>query len=996
MSDLSVFDFAPTPDRSATGTSLSVIDFEPQRLRASSFSHPVAPHHPNHARSVSKKHAKALIRQETALVVLKKLLHLLAELGLQHPIPLKTSSGLGGVGPASRLVVVHVCNTNDCVYLPPASSTSRTYEDDDNGGADPEDDSPETPLSDAWAALGDDTDSTSSGAAGVHRFHLPNYLSTLIDSSPPIPHLFGVIVELVKATCVKNVRVALQLEVVQLWPTGDPHNRNNTKERFTIGSLEWNLLLDHADYYISTSNSNDTRSTRVSPEALSGRNRIYPLVDVQELASGTGSTKKPRLSFSDSASDPTGATTSDEPLKAGLYVFLLPVLFPSHIPASVTSINGLFAHHLAVNVARVSEKMSRRTTVSAGFNLPMARTPPSLANSTADKPIYVNKTWNDALNYVVTFPRKYVALGSEHTVNLKLIPLVKDVIVKRIKFNILERITYVSRDLTREYDYDSEDPYNYRGSQRVRERVVPLCELKTKQKSPASGLGEPFKEVVIKCPDNNLLYSCYESEELYNDLDPLAKRGSEQLVMIASPLDINVALPFLTTRADKDFKLPAYEDYDDFIPGSPRRSSSHTRASSVLSNVCPSSPIIGSLETHISHMNGSSYLNTELDEDQLKLQSSEMMLEESQKINNYAAGYTSTAKALAPDSNFRHIQITHRLQICFRISKPDPNDNFRMHHYEVVIDTPLILLSARCNDDSTQLPRYNDIDTMLSPAELHGVNFKNPSFSGNGVSIARLDESNVEPLPSFEEATSTPASPMMRSVSVSEDGISRVLSITPSEPAPAYEEINTNLNPEEMINSLSIDDLVLDLPSPISGRRGSLIKTSLQNSFAQAGTVGSSIAGGRSDTNSSPAPSSKSEESENPRNELDEPNSIAVGSISSLGEDNSLELSSVRMPVKSGLEELSKSSTTGGLGMVADGDNASGISSGDDENSIVSLRADNSSLFTQDTTFAQRIPLLTVDSMESVPQYGAQCSTLDLMKGLTETLDKPVDMFHAY
>lgn len=985
MSELSAFEFPSILDRPVGGLNLSVIDTEPQRLRASSLSHPALSGLGRN--SVSKKHTKALIRQETASVVLKKLLNLLAELGLQLPIPLKTSGSLSGVGPASRLVMVHLCNTNDSVYLPPALSMSSSYEDEDNGSGNNLE-SPEA-TTDGWASTGDDSDSTCLSQAGVRPFHLPNYLCSPIDSCPPIPHLFGVIVELVKPTCVKNVRVELLLEVVQMWPTGDAHNRFQTKDRFTIGALEWNLLLDQADYYISTSNSNDSRSTRVSPEALSSRTRNYLLVDIQELAEGGGAKKKPRLSFSDSTSDPTGATTSNETLKAGIYAFLLPVVFPSQIPASVTSINGLLDHHLSVNVARVSEKIMRRSTVSADFNLLMARTPPSLANSTADKPIYVNKTWNDALNYVVTFPRKYVALGSEHTVNLKLIPLVKDVIVKRIKFNVLERITYVSRDLTREYDYDSEDPLNVRGCLKIRERVVPLCELKTKLKSLSSGLAEPFKEVVIKCPDNNLLYSCYESEELYNSLDPLAKRNFSELVMIASPLDINVALPFLTTKIDKSFK-PSYDETDNFLSVNTRRSSTYTRANSVLSAVCPSSPIIGSLETHISHINGSSYLNSDLDEDQLKRHSTEMMLEESNRDDNYAAGYTTTAKALAPDSNFRHIKISHRLQICFRISKPDPKDNYRMHHYEVVIDTPLVLLSARCNDESTQLPRYNDIGTSPSPAELRGVNFRNPSFSGNGVKITRLDGSNTEPLPSFEEATSSPTSPIMRSVSIGEDGVGSTLSSSPSDPAPAYEEVDTNYSAPEIASTLSIDDLVLDLSVPESIRRASLIKASLQNSFARSDTPRS-----RSGTNASLVPSSMSDESAAPREELDTLSFIVPGSILSSTDDDSLEFASMRLPVKSVSEVLGKTSNTGDLGMLADEDNSPEDSSNDDESSAKSLHADNASVFTQDTNFGQRIPLLTMETAESVPLYGGQPIGLRLIKGLTDTLDKPVDLYHA-
>lgn len=201
-----------------------------------------------------------------------------------------------------------------------------------------------------------------------------------------------------------------------------------------------------------------------------------------------------------------------------------------------------------MNFNKTSDKLNRKLKVSASYNVPMVRTPPNFANSIADKPIYVNRVWNDAVHYMITFPRKYVSLGSEHVINVKLVPLVKHVVVKRIKFNVLERITYVSKNLLKEFDYDSEDPYNLHPKSKenkVRERVVALCELKTKSKNSSSTVGDPYKEEVIKCPENNLLFSCYEPE---SDLNPRrrnqGKDNDKDKTMIASPLDINVALPF--------------------------------------------------------------------------------------------------------------------------------------------------------------------------------------------------------------------------------------------------------------------------------------------------------------------------------------------------------------------------------------------------------------------------------------------------------------------
>ncbi|EEQ39724.1 Arrestin (or S-antigen), C-terminal domain family protein [Clavispora lusitaniae] len=1011
MSDSSVFDFAPSSEHRNSLSNPSIIVSEPDsaynRLRASSLSMSNTSTR-SRSRSVSKKQAKELIRQETAGVVSKKLLTILHDLGLQQPIALKSTSGLGSTGPTSKSIKIHVSNSNDCLYLAPASSASFTYEDAENGGNDIEEDTDISFTGDNIPESLNGTDETDSDApanesssvldhTNLRPFNSPNYLCTKIDAHTPVPHVFGIIVELMKDICVKNVKVDLSSDVSLLWPTGEGHNRFNVKEKFKIGALEWNLSLQDADYYINTSNSNDTRFSHVSPNDLKRRTRKYKLANVHELAEGTdpiNTKKRSLLSFSEPSHD-SSSSSSFETHKAGLYVFLLPVLFPSHIPASVTSINGMLAHILNISVSRVSDKLIRRSNVIASYNLPMVRTPPSLANSTADKPIYVNRTWNDALHYVITFPRKYIALGSEHTVNLKLIPLVKDVIIKRIKFNILERITYVSRDMSKEYDYDSEDPFNCRNNRKNKERVVPLCELKTKQKNLSNHQVEPFKEVVIKCPENNLLYSCYEAED-DGDHDPLSKRESADSVMIASPLDINVALPFLTTKGDKEFKSPSYEEPTDLEGrksfSSQRNSFSRSRAGSVSSTMCPSSPIIGSLETQISHMNG---ISGDLDEDVLTLQSTEMVPEGSQRNDSYALGYTSASRALAPDSNFRHIQVTHRLQVCFRISKPDQNDNNRMHHYEVVIDTPLILLSARCSEDSTQLPKYDDIEAGFSPPTSREVNFRMPSFNRNGVSIRQLGDDNFEQLPSFEEATSTPASPMMRSVSLGDNALSRVNSLLPLDPAPAYDSLPTPINPSDIGSSLSIDDLVIDTPNANTNIRKSSIKASLQSSFAPVPTT-------RSDplSEDSRSTNSKTSSSSNPDGSYT-PNIYGPPSINSgSGDDTVSTYSSIHMHVKPDLDTETNDSGGQDSGMIADRESGAGDMSTDDacEHSGNSSANEAESIITHDTNFGQRIPLLTNESVDSVAISTAQCTDHDLAKASTDTLNRdtrPVDMYHV-
>lgn len=989
------------------------------RMRASSLS--TGKEQRSRSHSVSRKQAKELIRQETSHIILKKLNSILSELGLQLPIAVKSSSGLGGL--PAKLIKLYVSNTNDCVYLAPAVSASFTYEDVENGGEgvpeeqdllSPRDPDVSPPLecsTVSGCAESASADAIAAISSKMRTFSSPNYLCTQIDSDTQIPHVFAVIVELKKESSVKYVLVEFSSSTQTLWPAGESHSRFNLKEKFKIGAMEWTLAMLNADCFISTTNSNDTKFKDISEASLAKRTRKYELVRVGDLADGTDAVG--RKSSSDSVPEAElPLPRHHETCKAGLYVFLLPVLLPPQIPATINSVNGSLNHRLAINVHCVNEKINKRALTSASYNLPMVRTPPSLANSIADKPIYVNRVWNDALHYVITFPKKYIALGSEHTINVKLVPLVKDVVVKRIKFNVLERLTYVSKDLTKEYEYDGEDPFlikPQRGS-KTRERIVPVCELKTKQKNTFNGQLEPYKEEIINCPDNNLLFSCYEQNlELVPPEDPLSRKKNSDYVMIASPLDISIALPFLTTKADKEMLTSSIEEEADqrlSLSATSSRKASIARPDAIL-GVCPSSPIIGSLETHISHVTGDRLLHENMNEDILKLESSSFMLENpANRRDTISRGYTTTAKALAPDSNFRHIQISHRLQVCFRISKPDAADNFRMHHYEVVVDTPLILLSAKCNEESIQLPKYDEIDVEdlpVPPSPHRGITFRMPSFNKNGVTIKQLDPSGDEQLPSFEEAVSTAASPIMRSFSLGDNAISRMGSITPSEPAPAYDYPEFALN--EAVSQLNIDDLVLDSSSTSGRRKESAIHASLGSRFAPHMQQSSSSDSSQIDRGNcaSPAPFPSDLGESSSINQLSmESTDSAVSPHGGVGSADSV-------PISGSLSEHTATSDPGFQPVEA----ALSHELDDDEGDEVyllseipcdlntSLTRDGAeSIFTQDTQFDQKLPLLQNASTDNVGRASILRKSRDeLTKMLSDTLSQEPTMqslFHAY
>lgn len=944
------------------------------------------------SKSVSRKLTKELIKYETQQVILKKLSVLLNELGLQRPIPLKidhsNSSSL------SKNIKIYVANSNNCIYLAPASSASFTYEDVENGGVSQNNTNHQDIYNNINENENDDENSNSNSHGSsldnpldhdhdeselevdeddpLHRidhadlnsqsnknptidnippqlrqklesFNSPSYLSSNIDSDTPIPHTFGVIVELNKDTSINNIKFEFSSLTNILWPSGDPYNKSFTKEKFKIGKLDWVKNLKNADFYLNNLNSHDFKSRKINPDELAKRTRYYKLNNVKDLAKNRYNTDNidddditsSGISHEDSEEFYDNNSEDHEICKAGVYLFLLPLLLPEHIPPTITSISGSLSHLLNISIHKNSDKLNRKLKLLSNFNLPMVRTPPSFANSIADKPIYVNRVWNDSLHYIITFPRKYVSLGSEHSINVKIVPLVKDVIIKRIKFNVLERITYVSKDLSREYDYDGEDPYYLRPmihDNKLRERVVSICELKTKNK-PSSGYSEPYKEEVIKCPDNNLLFSCYEldshlpikhdddienfkldspshharlherSRSKENSPSQNSNNGrkntrkndndSNENVMVASPLDINIALPFLTTKNDKIIQTSNNEE--DLKNLSSTTSPHASRKASIMStdnssfnsqNYPPSSPIIGALETNLSH-NHSDLLNNPEDEDFLTPDSSALIheLSHNNTKENIQHGFTTIGRALYPDSNFRHIQIYHRLQVCFRISKPDPDDHYKMHHYEVVVDTPLILLSSNCNEDSIQLPKYDELNSVAppnsssmvnspslnpldSPSNTGNVAFRTPNYTervghsvsqngqvqGNGFSIKPWSDS--ENLPSFEEATYSLASPITRSFSVSEDPLSRIpsISIDNGDGNPLSLNQFPDLDPHppayedevgEHGNTTNIDAIVNQNNKAESesttNLRASKLRSSLVNSFAPSMVPASSI-----------------------------------------------------------------------------------------------------------------------------------------------------------
>lgn len=76
----------------------------------------------------------------------------------------------------------------------------------------------------------------------------------------------------------------------------------------------------------------------------------------------------------------------------------------------------------------------------------------------------------------------------------------------------------------------------------------------------------------------------------------------------------------------------------------------------------------------------------------------------------YGRGRNGEKRFLEPDMVSPYIKIKHRLIVGLRVSRLDPGDEKRSH-FEVKIDTPFILLSRHCVQESVNLPGYDNGET---------------------------------------------------------------------------------------------------------------------------------------------------------------------------------------------------------------------------------------------------------------------------------------------
>ncbi|KAG7929688.1 hypothetical protein KL925_000430 [Ogataea polymorpha] len=449
------------------------------------------------------------------------------------------------------------------------------------------------------------------------------------------------------------------------------------------------------------------------------------------------------------------------------------------------SIRRKLGRHRSSSVSSTTSTSHKSANPVYDFSheLPVIRLPPSDATSTLNKSIYVNKIWSDSLNYEILLPRKFIQLSPKSGINdpfmrtstfvlqMKLIPLVKNLSLKRIKINIVEKITYISKDHKYETEMSSLDRSG------CKERKVTLMEIKTKEKTHTSAMNT---QIIKGCANENLLTFCYNNGKV-PDSDGRSRSGSFNNLHLG------------TKRMTKLLE-PSKDSSSSSLPSTSQEEVSITNPVKLQ---CPlrfiandETKLISETHDALTH-NGFDGNDNDIDPppggDEVSIFSMSSQGENDQQEEE-SSGWLSKSPLLSPilspkktsfppkmsnkeddrlqefsfypDTNFHNVNIKHRLQVCFRISKPhesktDHNGEPKMHHYEVIVDTPIVFVSPFCVRENVELPSYEyAVRSSALDASKPSDGF---AFSADCEQNNDIDEE----LPTFEEAVLQPSSPMM-------------------------------------------------------------------------------------------------------------------------------------------------------------------------------------------------------------------------------------------
>ncbi|SCU83616.1 LAFA_0D04654g1_1 [Lachancea sp. 'fantastica'] len=694
----------------------------------------------------------------------KYLLEYLGERGFLHPKVLSFNKDMNiSLATSSEVVFLPTISSQDDEYLSHLAMLN---------GTETSLDRPDPSNHDENSSMvpnGQQSDSRNSGVADTRE-------STPIDADGKnVLFNLAVIVSFKSPTTVTKLKAELYSKVRVYWQHGVPPQKTTNEEYYTLGELQWDLTESNYNLYVPRNLS--TKNKIVEQSETSIKSALFK--NKADLATQGYTNRKDSNALLSASLDTSGR---EQTFQSGEYVFLLPVFFSCTIPETLYLPSGRVsyqfrcatklsstgpthgdarsdtssAHSAGSHVSeeqpaepsshtkfssnkllrKVRDQFQSATTdknqvqknlIRAEQTIQVVRIPPKISDFTADKPVYINRVWNDALSYEVSLLKKYVPAGSQVPIKIKLSPISKDISVKRIRVSVIEKITYVSKNLEYEFEQTeaiANDPYNPYYSEfvcrRKQERILPLWEIRSKEKG-----GRAIKEDVIdNCRSENLLsFSSIPSDTKTG--------GSSHDLVDPLVIESKISFPKFSMLDKKTSKAVPPYGIDEFTSGS----QSHTASSGPLPRRnSAASGVIGFFagrraNAPFASRRASTPSPFESDKSRTSFKSASNF-----KVNAHSRVNEPKRGLYLDCVSFKNIHVKHKLEIMLRISRKADEKSNAVKHYEVLIDTPIYIVSDLCGTSNIELPTY-DVATRSQFPE-------------------------TVPPPSFEEAISVPGSPM--------------------------------------------------------------------------------------------------------------------------------------------------------------------------------------------------------------------------------------------
>lgn len=662
-----------------------------------------------------------------------------------------------------RGISLSIASSGDIIFLPRVYLTNDEYTNQlngfDNNGSD---------ISREELGINMNIDTITRNNINNHNSELRIEQNESVSLSPQnfetdcnnVSFNIALILQLNNPTNLSLIKTQLSSKATIYWDNGLPSDRICNEEYYTIGELNWNLTNTNYNLYIP---SDATEETQIIE-------KYQNIISTSLFQNNQDMKTNPYLKKNKVKADFIQNIPNDFHLfSPGTYVFILPIFFHDkipetiHLPSGCVDYNLLFAtkvlnihqdiidngeysniSNFVSNVENIERNIGNAllkklkdtlhipvlTTcdfeikddmIFGEYPIKVVRTPLLNPITTLDHPIYINRVWKDALSYEISFAQKYVPLDQEIPFKIKLVPLVKNLSVKLLRVNVAEKITYVSKCLRYEFDQldslinNPHSSYFLEFSQkRNKQRALSLFELRTKDKGEKS-----LREEIVtnSINDNILSYSKTKDDSSGEDVD----------IIGSFTLETKLKFPKFLIPDKKPKSIPPY-GIDEFIPQINPDINSKSRRNSTTGNVMDF--LSGRRNSSsISRKNSINIQSPTDTSDYYRNNNSSTSLETGTgiQIRSYHKLNRPKRGLYVDSANFRNMHVKHKLEITLRISKPDPVDGTNMKHYEVLIDTPLVLVSNLCNKGNLELPTY-DITNRSSSSSLYHIPNQPPSF----------------------------------------------------------------------------------------------------------------------------------------------------------------------------------------------------------------------------------------------------------------------------